>query len=275
MLKCAISPCPNDIYLFYAWLTGQVGKNYPLQPTFADIQQLNEWAFKKKFPLIKVSFNCFAKMTHNYQILPVGSALGFNCGPKIIAKNYFLLSELPQKKIAIPGKDTTAHLLLERLTLPPKEKFFCLYHEIMPLIASGKVDCGLIIHESRFSFQESGFIEICDLGEIWHTETLSPLPLGGMAIARETPDEIKQMIVTILLESLTFAQRYPKKGLPFILSKSQEKDASVILKHIETYINSETWQLSKAGISAISTLLGDNLSQDWLYQVPVIETAKR
>jgi len=267
MLKCAVSPCPNDIYMFYAWIKGLVGKNCHLQPSFADIQQLNEWALKKKFPLIKLSFNCYAKITHHYQILPVGSALGFNCGPKIIAKNYFPLSELSQKKIAIPGKDTTAHLLLERLAPHPKEKLFCLYHEIMSLIISGKVDCGLIIHESRFSFQESGFIEISDLGEMWHTKTRSPLPLGGIAVAREMPDATKKMIVATLRESLSFAQSYPKKGLPFIVSKSQEKDIGVIMKHIETYINSETWQLSKTGINAITTLLGDHLSQDWLYQV--------
>ncbi len=221
--------------------------------------------FKKAFPLIKLSFHCFAKVIEHYQILPIGSALGFNCGPKIIAKKHFPLAQLSEKRVALPGKETTAHLLLNRLQLAPKEKVFCLYHEIATLVETGEVDCGLIIHESRFTFQQKGFVEIADLGELWHTQTEAPLPLGGLAIARHTPDLIKQQVVSILRESLKHARSNPKCGLPFILGKSQEKELSVVEQHIATYVNRETEELSPTGVGAIERLLGCDSSHDWLY----------
>ena len=262
-MRIALSPCPNDTYLFHGWIEGLVGKDLPPEPVFADIQQLNEWALQKTFPLIKLSFNCFAQVIQNYQLLPVGSALGFHCGPKIIAKISFSVSELAEKTIAIPGQDTTAHLLLSKLLPPPQKKIFCLYHEIASLIENGKADCGLIIHESRFTFQRAGFVEIVDLGEMWHDLTGDPLPLGGVAITRETPDSVKSQIVAILRASLRCARQTPEKGLSFILQHSQEKDEGVVRQHIATYVNSETEQLSNRGLRAIETLLGCGPSNDW------------
>lgn len=263
--RLALSPCPNDTYLFHAWITGIVGKELPAQAVFADIEQLNAWALKGAFPLIKLSFSCFKKVVQNYQLLPIGAALGFYCGPKIIAKHSFPLSELHQKKIAIPGRETTAHFLLSRLQLPVKEKVFCLYHEIASLIRSERVECGLIIHESRFTFQEAGFVEIADLGEMWHEETHLPLPLGGLAVARALPDAAKQQIASILHDSLKHARLHPEMPLPFIVSHAQEKNLEVVRKHIDTYVTEETGGLSTEGIYAIETLLEDQLPKDWLY----------
>jgi 1,4-dihydroxy-6-naphthoate synthase len=264
-MRLAISPCPNDTYLFHAWLAGFVGKDLPAEPYFADIERLNGWALKKAFPLIKLSFHCFSKVVQEYQLLPIGSALGFHCGPKIIAKTFFHPSELSKKKIAIPGEETTAHLLLKLLLPQPKEKLFTPYHEIASLIKREDVDCGLIIHESRFTFKQEGFVEIADLGEIWHAKTGAPLPLGGIAIARDMPDPIKAKIVAILQASLLFARTHPEKGLPFILSYSQEKDEKSVRQHIDTYVTSETECLSSIGISAIETLLHCGDSKNWLY----------
>lgn len=263
-MQCAISFCPNDTYLFYAWIHQVVGKELPITALFADIEKLNELALSAAIPLIKISFHTFANIAHHYQLLPIGSALGFHCGPKLIAKTPFSLTDLHKKKIAIPGKQTTAHLLLDRLNLIPKEKHFCLYHEIMPLIECGTVDCGLIIHESRFTFKPQ-FVEIADLGLLWHTQTQLPLPLGGIAIARDIPSSHKQTIVSILQSSLAFARKFPNKALPFILQAAQEKKTAVVKKHIQTYVNCETEKLSQKGILAIQTLLNGSLLHDWLY----------
>ena len=172
-MKIAFSPCPNDTYLFYAWIKGLVGQELAPHPILADIQQLNAWGMKKTFPLTKLSLHCFAKVVYTYQLLPIGFALGFNCGPKIIAKIPFHLSELSNKTIAIPGKETTAHLLLSRLSVQPKKKLFCLYHEINTLIEKGEADCGVIIHESRFTFQEAGFVEILTFNLVPFSQAIS------------------------------------------------------------------------------------------------------
>ncbi len=258
-MKIAISPCPNDTFLFYAWLAGLVGQDVPVVAEFADIQQLNEWALEKRFPLIKISLGCYAQVVDAYEILPVGAALGFQCGPKIISKTPFHPSEISHKTIAIPGKDTTAHLLLGCLLPTPQKKVFCLYHEIASLIEAGIADCGLIIHESRFTFAEAGFVEIADLGELWHIQTGAPLPLGVLVLLRTTPLPVKERLIAILQQSLSVAHSQPEQALPFILHHSQEKDASIVAQHIATYVTPETAQLSSTGKKAISLLLSKQI----------------
>jgi 1,4-dihydroxy-6-naphthoate synthase len=252
MIQIAISPCPNDTYLFHAWISGLVGT--PPDAIFADIQQLNEFAYEEKYPLIKISFNCFKNVQSTYQLLPIGSALGFHCGPKIIAKTPFSLDELSQKRIAIPGKDTTAHLLLNKFFPDLKKKSFCLYNQVADLIANDEVECGLIIHETRFTFASMGFYEIADLGELWQEKFNLPLPLGGLAIHCDYPD--KEKVVTSLKQSLNFAQNHPNASLPFILKHSQEKNSEAVKLHIETYVNEETANLTDRGLKAIETLTG-------------------
>ncbi len=252
-MKIALSPCPNDTYLFHAWITGEVGEELPIEPYYADIQQLNEWALMRRYPLIKISISLYPEIEKDYELLPVGAALGFNCGPKLIAKTPFPPEEISQCRVAIPGLHTTAHFLLNRLLPPPKEKLFCLYHEVAALINAGVVDCGLIIHESRFTFAQAGLHEIVDLGSLWHQQTELPLPLGGLALSRSHP---KAPIISILKASLAAAHRSPEKALPFILHHSQEKDPHIVLQHIATYVTDETAQLSPRGQQAIHTLLG-------------------
>jgi len=264
-MKTALSPCPNDTFLFHAWIEGVVGQELPIVPSFADIQQLNLWALQATYPLIKLSFPCFSKVVEKYQLLPIGSALGFHCGPKIVAKKLFPLNELSQKKVAIPGKETTAHFLMERLLGSHKAKRFCLYHEVFSLIEKGEVDCGLIIHESRFTFQEAGCVEIVDLGELWHRQTHLPLPLGGLAIARSLPDATKAKVIDILHASLASARTLPNRCISFILKHSQEKDRDIVKKHIDLYVNQETEHLSEKGIESIEQLLDHKLPKDWLY----------
>ncbi len=250
-IAVAISPCPNDLFFFAPWIKGYVGKELRPKVSFADIDQLNSWAMEKKFPLIKASFYCMAKLQDDYELLTVGAALGFGCGPKIVSLKPSSLSEISNMRIAIPGKLTTAHLLLQTFAPPPKEKVFCTYDKIGPLLKQGSVDAGLIIHESRFTFQKEGFYEIADLGELWERATALPLPLGGLALSRELPSS---QVCTILQQSYDFAKEFPEAIKEEILHYSQEKDLSVVKAHIDLYVNEETRSLSSLGKKAIEEL---------------------
>ncbi len=255
MLPIALSPCPNDTFLFHAWIHALVGRDLLPQPTYGDIEQLNQWAIEKKYPLIKISIACLDQIADDYQLLPVGAALGEQAGPKIIAKKPFHLEEMGSKRIAIPGQETTAHLLLNTFAPPPKEKLFCLYHEIGDLISQGKADCGVIIHESRFTYEKQGFHQIADLGTLWDRRFGLPLPLGGLAIRRDLPENTKLTIVAALQASLRYAKTHPEASREFVSSLAQEKDPDIIAKHIALYVNRETERLSSTGILAIKTLL--------------------
>jgi len=260
MIPLAISPCPNDTFLFYHWMAGKIDSSLQPQVSFADIQQLNMWALQKRFPLIKLSFHCFRECLADYSLLPVGAALGKGCGPKIIAKTPFLLDELPSKKIAIPGENTTAHFLLKHLLPNPKEKRFCLYHEISTLLDQGIVDCGLIIHESRFTFESQGFHEIIDLGTLWEKRYQLPLPLGGLALRNDVDVTLGKQIVRILRESLEKAWKFPEESKEFVIHQAQEKNWDVIRQHIDLYVTKESHSLSPEGKEAIEILLTSPVS---------------
>ena len=244
MIKIAISPCPNDTFLFAPWILGHVAK--PPSVTFADIEQLNNWAFEKKFPLIKVSIAALAQMK-DYELLPVGAALGDHVGPKIIANRPYALEDLPFLRIAIPGKWTTAHALLQKLCPEPLEKHFCLFHEITDLLKQGIVDAGVIIHESRFTFEQEGFIQIADLGDLWDERYHLPLPLGGLALLKNDPR--REEIIEILQKCFDYATEHTADLMPFIMEHAQYP--KVALPHIQTYVTSETRALSLKGQEAI------------------------
>lgn len=251
MYKCGFSFCPNDTFLFYAWVQGLVGKSCPILPHIADVETLNTMALKAELPITKLSFGALAHCTKDYQLLRAGAALGWHCGPKIIAKERKALST-----IAIPGFYTTAHLLLDKLMPGPWQKHFCRYDEVGPLIARGTVDCGLIIHESRFTFHEEGFFEIVDLGELWHEQTGLPLPLGGIAIRRDLIN--RDEITEALQESLQLSWKDPSLALPYILEHSLVKKKEVVQAHIDLYVTAESLSLSDKGREAIR-LLSSNI----------------
>ncbi len=254
-LPVAFSPCPNDTFLFHAWAKGRVGKQVPIEPILADIQNLNERAIEGKYPLVKVSMHCLGHILDRYHLLPVGCALGHALGPKLIAKKGFRLEQLTESTIAIPGRDTTANLLCHLLLPPAKKKIFTSYNQIVPMIASGEVDAGVIIHETRFTFVGLGLYELADLGALWEEKYQIPLPLGGLAVQRNLAPDLLQNIIQTLQESLLSAWLDPQASANYVLKWSQEKDPRVVGQHIATYVTQETFRLSPQGVSSIDTLL--------------------
>ena len=254
-LHAAYSPCPNDTFLFHAWSSGLVGQDIPIETTLADIEQLNSWAREGCFDIIKISFAALPFISEYYQMLPVGAALGFNCGPKIVTKAPFDLKEMASKIVAIPGEQTTAHLLLNHFAPPPKNKIFCPFHETTRLLKQGQADCALIIHEQRFTFERDGFIQIADLGELWQQRYGVPLPLGCIAVRKELSESAFDQIVNALTDSLEYGWSHPKASLPYIFEHSREKEPKVVHEHISTYVTAETRRLSPEALSAIQTLL--------------------
>lgn len=257
-LPLAISPCPNDTYLFLPWINGLI--DTPLTPfvTFADIETLNEMAMRHELPLIKVSFACFEKVTDAYELLPIGSALGKGCGPLLIARK-----QGPFETVAIPGTNTTAHALYRRLIDSPAKKRFCFYHEVVPMIQSGEVDAGVIIHETRFTYEKQGLVKLADLGELW----ARPIPLGGLAVAKDLPSDVKAALLETLQKSIQFSDLNPERFKKQILETAQEKEWSIAKKHIDLYVTTETRALSPAAIEAIEEFLPSlPPNKKWLYE---------
>lgn len=258
MIELAISNCPNDTFIFDAWIHGKIES--ALKPTvhFADIQQLNVWAQSAHFPVIKISSSCFTKISDFYRILPVGAAIG-NFGPQLIAKAPFHLSELPSKRVAVPGLDTTACLLFRSLLPEVKELIPSRYDQIPSLVASGQVDAGVIIHETRFTYSDIGLVCLCDLGTLFFKAYSLPVPLGVIVAHKSLPKNIVDHVIESIRKSLLYAQKNPQSSLDFVRKHSIEKDRTVIEQHIRTYVTDETVEISANGYRAIETLLASGL----------------
>lgn len=254
-LTLSFSPCPNDTYIFEPIVNKRIDlKGFEFDIKLEDVENLNKAALLKRPDISKISFNAFTKLYNDYQLLDCGSALGTNCGPLLISKNDIHDSEIKNKKIAIPGYNTTAFLLL-KYAYPEIHNFEeILFSDIENSIIEGRVDAGVIIHENRFTYQEKGLRKIIDLGSYWEDKTGSPIPLGGIAVRRSLPEIVKKQINSILSESIAYAFDHPKSGMEFIKNHAQEMAENVMLSHINLYVNEFTKNLGQDGKKAIQTL---------------------
>lgn len=254
-LNLAISTCPNDTFMFDALINNKIdtfGHNFNV--VLKDIEQLNQMAYQGVNDITKISFNAFAHKTKQYQMLRSGVAIGFGNGPLVISKRKIYPDELSDAKIAIPGKTTTANLLLSILFPEVINKSEYLFSDIEEAILSNEVDAGVIIHETRFSYHKKGLLKIVDLGGMWEDKFNLPLPLGGIAIKRDLPIEIKRNIEELISNSVTFAFSNPDDSMKFVKSYARELDEDTIKKHIELYVNDYSVNCKNDGEKAISII---------------------
>ncbi|MGI6479874.1 MAG: menaquinone biosynthesis family protein [Salinivirgaceae bacterium] len=255
-LKLAFSTCPNDTFMFEAIVNKRVDTlNYDFELTLADIDLLNKLTSNNEADIAKISFNNYPLISKNYQLLRSGSAIGFGNGPMIISKHKIELNELKYKKIAIPGENTTANLLLKRLFPDIRTKKVYLFSDIERAILENEVDAGLIIHETRFTYKQRGLQQIADLGHEWEKQTGLPLPLGGIVIRRDLSEKVKTDIQQIMQESVKYATNNPEMSMPYVKRHAQEISDEVVNQHIDLYVNSKSIRIDSESESAINELL--------------------
>jgi 1,4-dihydroxy-6-naphthoate synthase len=233
-LKLGISSCPNDTFMFNHFLEHS---GLDIELIIEDIETLNKMAVNGETDITKISYHAFATLTNQYQLLNAGGALGENCGPILISKHKVFPDEVEDMKIAIPGEMTTANLLLNIFFPKVKEKKVYIFSEIEEAVLDGECDAGLIIHESRFTYQKKGLKKIVDIGELWESTYNLPTPLGGIAIHRRVPENIAMSVDVALKKSIMHAFENPNEAMPFIRQHAQEMDDEVMKKHIELYVN--------------------------------------
>ena len=252
-LTIGFSPCPNDTFIFDAMVHQKVDtEGLVFEPVMADVEELNEMAFAGKLDITKLSYHAFAYSLETYQLLHAGSALGNGVGPLLIAKKDLSVDDLVQASIAIPGKYTTANLLLGLAYPQSKIKIPMLFSDIEDAVIAGAVDAGLIIHENRFTYAAKGLVKIRDLGEFWEDFSGHPIPLGGIVIRRNIDPALQQKVDRVLRRSLEYAYANTDDVLPFVKDFAQEMDTDVMLKHIGLYVNDFTLDLGEKGRDAIT-----------------------
>ena len=257
-LTLGFSPCPNDTFIFHSLVHGgQRGDGSPAfaEPVLVDVETLNEWAIAGRLDVTKLSFHALGHVLDRYILLMSGSALGRGCGPLLVAKKNISPGELFPLTIAIPGVYTTAAMLLRMYSPVPLQTKVMRFDKIMPAIVAGEVDAGVIIHESRFTFQEHGLLLLQDLGAWWEQVTGFPIPLGGIAAKRSLGKEKIQAIDRCIRASVASAFIFPEAGMDYIRQHSQELDDKVIMDHIGLYVNPFSVDLGEVGIGAVREFL--------------------
>ncbi|MEV0809871.1 1,4-dihydroxy-6-naphthoate synthase [Micromonospora sp. NPDC050200] len=269
-LTLAISPCPNDTFVFHALVHGRVPGAPPVEVTYADVDVTNTAAERGAFDLVKVSYAALPWLLDDYHLLPCGGALGRGCGPLVLTRSAAGdgagaagsgagrpdRADLSGATVAVPGDRTTAYLLFRLWSAerPPARIEVVPFHEIMPAVAAGKYDAGLVIHEARFTYHRHGLTALVDLGEWWEGDTGLPIPLGAILARKGAVDPAEA--AGWIRESVRQAWADPAASREYVLSHAQEMEPDVVDRHIDLYVNEFTADLGDAGFAAVEALLG-------------------
>lgn len=256
----AFSPCPNDTFIFDALVNNKIDTNrISFTLHLEDVQTLNEWAIEGRMDFSKISYGVYHKVQTNYQLMNSGGALGKGVGPLLITQNSFTAFN-DTMRVAIPGENTTAHLLFSLAYPEAKNKVFTVFNEIEEAVISGKVDAGVIIHENRFTYQEKGLKLIMDLGAYWENTHHVPIPLGGIIAKKNIDPLIINEVDQLIKKSIEYAfSNYPVVA-PFVKIHSQEMSEEVMRKHIDLYVNNFSLDLGIEGRQAVEVLMKANNS---------------
>ena len=257
-LSLAVSPCPNDTFVFHALVHGLIPGAEPVELTFADVDVTNTAAERGAFDLVKVSFAALPWLLDDYELLPCGGALGRGCGPLVLTRGdgRFTDGDLSGATVAVPGDRTTAYLLFRLWSEqhPPARVEVVPFHEIMPGVAEGRFDAGLVIHEARFTYPRHGLTALADLGEWWEGDTGLPIPLGAILARKGAVDPAEA--AEWIRKSVSMAWANPDASREFVLANAQEMEPEVVQQHIGLYVNEFTLDLGKEGFAAADALLG-------------------
>ncbi len=263
-LELGFSPCPNDTFIFDAMLHGKIDtEGITFIPVIEDVETLNQKALQQELAITKLSYHAFAHLVDKYILLDAGSALGFGVGPLLISKNKIenIEDKITNLKIGIPGKLTTANFLLNIAYPQAQQKVEMVFSEIENALIKEEIDLGLIIHENRFTYAAKGLHKVIDLGSFWEQKTGSAIPLGGIVMSRKYDKQTLDKVNRIMASSVEFAMKNPLSSAAFVKQHAQEMEESVIVQHIQLYVNKYSLNLGVEGRKAVSTLLDSAVAQ--------------
>ncbi|MDO8679202.1 MAG: MqnA/MqnD/SBP family protein [Acidobacteriota bacterium] len=240
----AFSPCPNDTFAFHALVHGLV-PGLPVTPHLDDIEALNIRAATDAAEVTKVSMAAYGHLRDRFVLLRAGGAAGFGVGPIIVARSPRAIGG----RIAIPGERTTAALLLR--LLGRFDTVAMRFDQIEDAVLRGDADCGVLIHEGRFTYQAKGLTLLTDLGSVWEERMHCPLPLAAIAIRRDLAPRLAPVVDQALRASVEYAFAHPDASREYVAAHAQEMDPEVAARHIRLYVNEYTLALDEGAVRRI------------------------
>jgi 1,4-dihydroxy-6-naphthoate synthase len=275
------SPDPDDAFMFYAMAENKIDlRGYRFEHRLEDIQTLNERALRGELHISAISIHAFAYVSDRYALLPCGASIGDGYGPMLVAKNTEGLGEnasdeeirswLRNRKIAIPGRMTSAYLALQ-LYLGGFDHIVVPFDQIFETVKNGTAAAGLIIHEGQLTYSRSGFIKVLDLGEWWKRETGLPLPLGGNVLRKDIAPAVQRDLLQIMRESIDFGLAHRDEAVQHSMPYARDMDANLAGKFIGMYVNDYTRDYGHIGRWAVREFLQMAHRRGCLEKVPAVE----
>jgi 1,4-dihydroxy-6-naphthoate synthase len=266
-LRVGHTPDPDDAFMFYGFASGRVRiPGYEIEHVLEDIQSLNQKAVKSEIEVTAISAAIYPQIAKNYWILPMGASVGRNYGPVVVRRQG---AEPAGKKIGIPGKNTTAYLLLRLLTDKGYEPVDYRFDEIPAALQAGEIDYGLLIHEAQITYETFGFEKIVDLGVAWAEETGLPIPLGLDVIRKDLGRETALSIARGLKESIELAHKDRSPAVDYALKFGRGLSKSLGDRFVQMYVNDDTLDMGADCEKALN-LLFDKGYRAGIYSMPTI-----
>jgi 1,4-dihydroxy-6-naphthoate synthase len=253
-LRVAISPCPNDSFIFGAWVLGLTPAPQGRDCRFFwhDVQELNQGALNGQWDVTKVSAATALRLEESCVILPCGGAFGLEHGPKLVTRKGF---DGELRTVAVPGLDTTAACVLRAALKNAYTADPMIFHAIVDAVLAGKADAGLLIHETALVHDRYDLSLRLDLGQWWREHTAGlPFPLGCIVARRELGQAAHAAIAQTIRASILHAQANQESVMPFIASLARELDAATLEQHIAAYVNTFSLDMGPDGQAALNTL---------------------
>ncbi|MDQ2868971.1 MAG: ABC transporter substrate-binding protein [Verrucomicrobiota bacterium] len=269
------SPDPDDAFMFYAMAAEKIDlRGYKFEHRLEDIQTLNERATRGELHISAISIHAYAYVADKYALLACGASMGDGYGPMIVSLDDPIpddpITFLRGKKIAVPGKMTSAFLALQ-LYLGEFEHVVVPFDQIFDLVKNGGADAGLIIHEGQLTYAQAGFRMVVDLGDWWKTRTGLPLPLGGNVLRKDIPRAIQRDLAEILRESIDYGLAHRDEAVRHSLPYARDMDAPLASRFIGMYVNDYTRDYGEAGREAIRRFLGEARERGFIQRDVALE----
>jgi 1,4-dihydroxy-6-naphthoate synthase len=255
-LTIGFSPCPNDTFIFDALVNRKIDTGgLEFEAVMEDVETLNRMALQEKLDITKISYGVLPRILPAYKVLNAGGALGVGVGPLLVSARPIDQEEVNDLIIALPGVNTTAHMLFSLAFPGAIKKKFMVFSSIEDAVLSGEADAGVIIHENRFTYEAKGLHKVMDLGDHWEKTTGNPIPLGGIVMNRRYENTLMQQVDELIRQSLIYSKNaYPELSA-FIRSNAQEMEEDVMRKHIGLYVNDYSLNLGFRGRAAVWQML--------------------
>jgi 1,4-dihydroxy-6-naphthoate synthase len=254
-ITLAHSPDSDDAFMFYGLATNKIGTGgLHFQHLLQDIQTLNEEATRGTYDVTAISFHAYAYVADKYALLPHGASIGDNYGPIVVSREPATPADIPNLKIAIPGKLTSAFLAL-RIFNPEFEYQVVPFDKIIDAVQKGECDAGLLIHEGQLFYESKGLHKVLDLGEWWHSRHGLPLPMGGNVIRRDLGEPLIKEISRLLRESINYSLTHREDALQYAMQFARDMEQDLADRFVGMWVNDLTLDYTERGREAVRLLL--------------------